>query len=201
MIEKMNGALGLVLAGLRNVRGVLGVSALAMMAVGCSGESMVEGEEPAGEAEQALGFWGQDGYFQESGTPRVFKVYGSKFCWVYDPGELGALQHASRGQWDGYTRPTFHMIAYEYGKTFTGSCGYPNGMYRRDGDAAVYSVASTYYCHVQNNAQVNARGGWGAVLVLKVPSYDMDLSETNAMGPNQMPLGRPRLAYRGDCTN
>lgn len=182
------------------------ISALAGLMLGGSNCALNAGEQSAsddqGQAEQtqeALGFFGQDGYFQEQGSPRVFKVFGSRFCWVYDPGELGALQNLSTGQWDGFSRPTFAYIQ-SYGKVYQGTCGYPTGMFRRDGDAPVYSAGTTTYCHVKNDQQVNNRGGWGAVLVLRVKPGEMDIGETRAQGPDQMPLGRPRLAYTGDCT-
>lgn len=182
------------------------VGLLAAVLPGCSaageesaaGDEIANGaEEQVGHAQEALGI--QDGaYMQEQGSPRVFWLHSGHFCWVYDPGELAALQHVSRGNWDGFSRPRFTDIQ-AAGYRYDGSCGYPNGMYRRDGAPEVYSVAGASYCHVKDNRQVNLLGGWANVLVVKVKPNEFDPGEYNAVGPNQRPLGHPRLSYEGDC--
>jgi hypothetical protein len=156
------------------------------------------GGEPSSEDQTAVSqALISDGYIQALGEAKVFDLHGgNRACWVYDPGQLRALQHTDSPESQAFNRPTeAELLA---GRTYEGHCRYPNGMYRVHSVPEVYAVrGDNTYCWVRNNDQVNRLGGWGSVLVISVPTDQADYSESRALTADFTP--RAPRTFTGYC--
>jgi len=91
--------------------------------------------------------------------------------------------------------PTLNMRGH-----YLGSCGWPNGFYRRTNEQAVYRLSGqgvmglgSSICHVVSPAQLEGYGGWGVVKVVEAGA-DLNLGRV-VMTPCRDHL-RPRPAPR-----
>lgn len=151
---------------------VLATLALSLSLAGCAvdaGDSTAtDDEEATGTAEQELnqGWNLANGLYRVNGAPEVYMILGSSYCHVYDPGQINALARHHGWGTDVFNLGALGNLSW---RTFTGSCKYPDGMYRRQVETPVYLVTGNQYCWVKNATQVANHGGWGAVLVINRP--------------------------------
>jgi hypothetical protein len=125
------------------------------------------------------------GFYRQQNRPEVYLKYRSAFyCHVQNEEQMGAF--------GGFDKVQVSSSLNLAGKN-TGDCGWPNGFFRRSNQPQVYRMygggipefnIGDSFCHVANEAQMNAFGGFGQVRVVP-PSSD---------------LGRGR-AFSGDCPN
>jgi hypothetical protein len=125
------------------------------------------------------------GFYKQQDRPEVSLAYRSTFyCHVQNEEQMGAF--------GGFDKVKVSSSLNLVGKN-TGDCGWPNGFFRRSNQPEVYRMygggipefnIGDSFCHVANEAQMNAFGGFGQVRVVP-PSSD---------------LGRGRN-FTGDCSN
>jgi hypothetical protein len=143
---------------------------------GCTAPtSQQEEEETAASSEEPLnaGWNLSDGFYRVDRGAAVYMINGySNYCWVYDPGQLDALGHARGMSTNVLNLASFGGVsgwASLSWRNYTGTCAYPDGMYRRESEQAVYLVTGNSYCWVRDNDQVSHHGGWRAVYVIDRP--------------------------------
>ena len=154
-------------------------------------------------AETSKALYGGSGAIQATGSSKIFWLYSSggvnRVCWIKDPGQVAALQHISNPAWQGV--PTVAEWKLKEDRVYEGHCRYPtNQMYRNRDRPEVYHMRGDHtYCWVSSNAQVNARGGWGAVLVINTPQSQMGLDEYGWADSNDIMNYWSRSPFVGAC--
>jgi hypothetical protein len=138
----------------------------------------------ANQINKALSF-SQLGFYRQQNRPEVYLKYRSAFyCHVQNEEQMGTF--------GGFDKVKVSSSVNLVGKN-TGDCGWPNGFFRRSNQPEVYRMygggipefnIGDSFCHVANEAQMNAFGGFEQVRVVP-PSSD---------------LGRGRN-FTGDCSN
>lgn len=125
------------------------------------------------------------GFYKQQDRPEVYLVYRSgAYCHVQNEEQMSALGGFSKVQVSG----SLNLV-----ENNTGECGWPNGFFKRSNQPEVFRMygggipefnIGDRFCHVANEAQMNAYGGFGQVRRVS-PSSD---------------LGRGRT-FTGDCPN
>lgn len=125
------------------------------------------------------------GFYRQQDRPEVYLVYRSGFyCHVQNEDQMNAFGGFGNVQVVG---------SLNLNGTNTGDCGWPNGFFRRSNQPEVYQMygggipefnIGDRFCHVQNEAQMNAYGGFGQVRVVS-PSSNLGRGRTFTGGcPN-----------------
>jgi hypothetical protein len=127
----------------------------------------------------------QLGFYRQQDRPEVYLVYRSGFyCHVQNDAQMIAF--------GGFGKVKV-VNSLNINGTNTGDCGWPNGFFRRSNQPEVYRMygggipefnIGDSFCHVVNEAQMNAYGGFGQVRVVSPGSE----------------LGRGRT-FTGECSN
>lgn len=125
------------------------------------------------------------GFYRQQDRPEVYLVYRpDSYCHVQNEDQMSAFGGFRRVQVVG---------SLNLNGTNTGDCGWPNGFLKRSNQPEVYRmygggipefIIGDRFCHVANEDQMNAYGGFGQVRVVS-PGSD---------------LGRGRN-FTGDCPN
>ncbi|HEU4409147.1 MAG TPA: hypothetical protein VFS43_28070 [Polyangiaceae bacterium] len=126
------------------------------------------------------------GFYKQADRPAVYLAYSpTSYCRVASDDQMHAF--------GGYGKVTTVARLNFAGRTQTGTCGWPNGFYKRQGEREVYRMyggglpefnVGESYCHVANDAQMNIFGGYGQVREV----------------PRDSDLGRGRT-FTGACRN
>lgn len=113
----------------------------------------------------------QLGFYRQQDRPEVYLVYRSGFyCHVENRNQMEAFGGFDKIQ---------VVSSLNLNGTNTGDCGWPNGFFRRSNQAEVYRMygdgipefnIGDRYCHVANEAQMIAFGGFGQVRVVSSSS-------------------------------
>lgn len=180
------------------------------LAVGLSGCAMpTEGSDDGGASEAEMLDESSEALYRSSGAIKALasdKIFwltsdsgGYRLCWIKDMGQLAALQHVSRGNYQGFNRPTEEALRAD--RAYDGHCRYPTyQMYQNIHENPVYHLRGDHtYCWVRTEAGVTARGGRGSVLKIDEPLSKMDLSEKNWADSNDLMHTSARNKYVGDC--
>ncbi|MEH2387903.1 MAG: hypothetical protein V7K14_19425 [Nostoc sp.] len=126
------------------------------------------------------------GFYRQQNRPEVYLIFQTGFyCHVQNEDQMKAF---------GGFRLVFTSNSLNLSGRYTGDCGWPNGFFRGSNRPEVYRMYGRLglagfalgdrYCHVRNEAQMNAYGGFRVVRVVS-PSSN---------------LGRGRN-FRGECPN
>ena len=115
----------------------------------------------------------QSGFFRQSDQPSVYFWYEPNlYCHVQNPEQMESYGGFSQG----HVVPRLAMTGRQ-----TGDCGWSNGFFRRSNAPEIYrlsgSVPSRFnlgesICHVVNQAQMEAFGGFAQVRVVN-PTSDL----------------------------
>jgi protease YdgD len=102
-----------------------------------------------------------NGYYKRNGRPEVYFLNAGdrQFCHVQNPSQMevyGGFQQV-RNVADG---------GFQVGVNFTGSCSWPDGLYRSRERPEVYYLSRGTACWVRTPQQVDALGGWGRVRLI-----------------------------------
>jgi len=125
------------------------------------------------------------GFYRQQDRPEVYLVYHPGFyCHVQNEDQMNAFGGFGRVQ---------VVSSLSLSGTNTGDCGWSNGFFRRSNQPEVYRMYGSgipkfnigdSFCHVQNEAQMNAYGGFGQVRVVS-PNSDLGRGRTFTGGcPN-----------------
>lgn len=106
-------------------------------------------------------------YRQADRTEVMYQYTSSLFCHVQNEAQMAAYGGFSKVQ----VVPRLQMAGQQ-----TGGCGWPNRFYRRSNEPKVYRLSGPGFgsdiCHVVNEQQMAAFGGFGKVTVVP-PSSDL----------------------------
>lgn len=106
------------------------------------------------------------GFYRQADRPAVMYQYmAGHYCHVQNEAQMAAFGGFAKVK----VVPRIAMVG-----TQTGTCGWPNGFYRRSNEAAVYRLSGTgvvanvgpNICHVVNEQQMAAFGGFRLVKVV-----------------------------------
>lgn len=107
-------------------------------------------------------------FYRQDGKPEVYFQYTpDHYCHVQNEAQMAAF--------GGFGKVEVLKELNLLGST-TGDCGWPNGFYRKNNDASVYNLSGSQppylpnlgrdICHVINETQMAAFGGFGKVVVI-----------------------------------
>jgi hypothetical protein len=172
----------------------------------------IEGDAASeGVAVEALGvddIPNSDGMnYAASDTKKVYHTYGgSKFCWIYDPGQLDALDGTSPGGQFGPSGAVgdqaFRGVMSRYGRAYTGHCKYPTGCFKRKSSAPAYYVnaSANQYCWIQHIEDVPTYcGSVRGILNIKRSDSNIKFDQRNWFDANNVLHTSARYAYTGYC--
>jgi hypothetical protein len=137
-----------------------------LAAVAVAGLSLACAQAPSASA-QAPG-----SFYRQSDRPEVMYQYTSNlYCHVQNETQMAAYGGFGKVK----VVPRMQMAGRQ-----TGDCGWPNGFYRRSNEPAVYRLSGRGIvpgigpdiCHVVNEQQMAAFGGFGLVKVVQ-PNSDL----------------------------
>lgn len=104
------------------------------------------------------------GFYRQADQAAVMYQYApTAFCHVQNEGQMAAYGGFSKVK----VVPLLAMLGRQ-----TGECGWPDGFYRRSNEPAVYRLFDGAICHVVNERQMAAFGGFKLVKVVR-PASDL----------------------------
>ncbi|MEA5535387.1 hypothetical protein [Crocosphaera sp. XPORK-15E] len=119
------------------------------------------------------------GFYRQQDRPEVYLVYSPKFyCHVQNEDQMAVFGGFGKVR----VVTTLNLTTINY----TGDCGWPNGFLRRSNEPEVYRMYGSgipqfnignNFCHVINEAQMNAFGGFSKVRVVS-PNSDLGRGRT-----------------------
>jgi hypothetical protein len=102
--------------------------------------------------------WMNGIFFQNAGKAEVYMVWNNMVCKVTNEDHMHALGGFSLVNVIDASFPI------KRGRTFTGNCGWPSGLYRRANENEVfYLYGNEDLCHVPSEAELNHLGGQASV--------------------------------------
>jgi len=111
------------------------------------------------QAQTAIGGF----YRQADQAPVMYQYTATAFCHVQNESQMAAYGGFSKVK----VVPLLAMLGRQ-----TGDCGWPDGFYRRSNEPAVYRLFDGAVCHVVNERQMAAFGGFKLVKVV-MPTSDL----------------------------
>lgn len=125
-------------------------------------------------AAREMNRWANGQFRRAANDPKVYMTFhnGASICLVQNPDHLRALGADNKV----IVAPSGTNLL--SGKNYTGTCGWPNGMFRRSNQPEVYRMYDdSKFCHVGNEAQLATFGGWSFVMVVS-PDSDIGRGRT-----------------------